>query len=537
MRAIAILLLLVTSPLLMFPASAAADDLLDSKQPKKKPRKPTVQITISKETTHITKPLRADGYVDYVKALNQKASKGVTPKNNAAVLLWRAIGPSHVEKASSKEFYKLLGIEPLAAEGDYFISYDKYLDKQKPAATREELEKFRDEFDRAGQRLWSKKKYPLLVGWLAANEKPLRLVVEASRRSRYFSPSFPSFEDEYWPLMAIQYPSLHQVSSLTDALRTRAMLRAKAGRVDQAWSDLTACYRLARLIGVDPSGRAFGIERLTCRTATTLAQHGGLSAIAAARFAADLGKLPPLGGAADLLDSGERYIFLETAAMMAREGPHTIGRAVQIAVDEPASVALNRSITNLLVDWDQVTRTGNAWYDRMVAAARLPTRAERVKAMQSIAKEAQIAGVVATHLRHSNLTVAKRMILGESPREIASDFMGKILAALLVPISTQLVDLEDGTAARMEMTRIAFVLAAYKAENASYPAKLADLSPKYLAKVPVDIFSEGEFKYRIVKGGYRLWSVGPDGADDNGEGPDVEDYEGDGDDLLIATGK
>ena len=47
---------------------------------------PPPRITVSHETTRILRPLRGDGYVDYVAALNQMASQGVTPKNNAAVL-------------------------------------------------------------------------------------------------------------------------------------------------------------------------------------------------------------------------------------------------------------------------------------------------------------------------------------------------------------------------------------------------------------------------------------------------------------------
>ena len=37
-------------------------------------------MTISKETTYITEPLRADGYPDYIAALNQRCSRGVTPE-------------------------------------------------------------------------------------------------------------------------------------------------------------------------------------------------------------------------------------------------------------------------------------------------------------------------------------------------------------------------------------------------------------------------------------------------------------------------
>ena len=51
-----------------------------------------VPLVISKETTYITEPLRSDGTPDYVAALNQRLSKGVTPENNAAVLFWKAAG-------------------------------------------------------------------------------------------------------------------------------------------------------------------------------------------------------------------------------------------------------------------------------------------------------------------------------------------------------------------------------------------------------------------------------------------------------------
>jgi len=38
-------------------------------------RETRVLVTISKETTYITEPLRADGYPDYVAALNQRFSR------------------------------------------------------------------------------------------------------------------------------------------------------------------------------------------------------------------------------------------------------------------------------------------------------------------------------------------------------------------------------------------------------------------------------------------------------------------------------
>ena len=61
-----------------------------------------VLVTISKETTYITEPLRPDGYPDYLAALNQLASKGVTPEDNAVVILVQAFGPKLVDCVDDK---------------------------------------------------------------------------------------------------------------------------------------------------------------------------------------------------------------------------------------------------------------------------------------------------------------------------------------------------------------------------------------------------------------------------------------------------
>ena len=47
-----------------------------------------------------------------------------------------------------------------------------------------------------------------------------------------------------------------------------------------------------------------------------------------------------------------------------------------------------------------------------------------------------------------------------------------------------------------EMHDLAFALAAYRADHGSYPAKLADLSPKYVATSPKDIFNDADLHYR-----------------------------------------
>ena len=50
------------------------------------------QITISRQTTYITTPLARGGGVNYLAWLNAHLSAGVTPANNAAVLVYEACG-------------------------------------------------------------------------------------------------------------------------------------------------------------------------------------------------------------------------------------------------------------------------------------------------------------------------------------------------------------------------------------------------------------------------------------------------------------
>ncbi len=54
--------------------------------------------------------------------MNERSKQGVTVDNNSAVLFWKAIGPAPIGAATREQYFKMLGIEPLPAEGEYFQS-------------------------------------------------------------------------------------------------------------------------------------------------------------------------------------------------------------------------------------------------------------------------------------------------------------------------------------------------------------------------------------------------------------------------------
>ena len=68
-------------------------------------RRQSNMITISKETTYLTEPLRSDGWIDFAAVLNQPRMMGVTAENNAAVPFWQAIGPQPIAREGRTEFF------------------------------------------------------------------------------------------------------------------------------------------------------------------------------------------------------------------------------------------------------------------------------------------------------------------------------------------------------------------------------------------------------------------------------------------------
>ena len=501
------------------------------------PVKRRVLVTISKETTYILGPLRPDGYPDYVAALNVYASKGVTPENNAAVLLWQAFGPKPIDEKARDRFFKKLGIPPLPETGDYFIPFHEYArivrESQEPAPEHDQGEKDDKQFARAMERPWLKKECPLVAKWLEANERPLKLLLEATKRPRYYAPLVGTTDDTL--VMAVLLPTLSPSREAARALKARALFRLQAGKVAEAQADLLACHRLARLMGqgatlVDGLV-AISIDGIACSGDRMLGHFGRLGLEQARKVMAKIDQLGPPTRILDKLAPGERFFFLDTVCDIAREGPEkasilTDGGTRQ---EETIGAALNRWLTNMVVDWDEVLRMGNSFYERLEQAAAKPTHAQRKQAVATLDKECR-------ELARSNrerVWIARRE--GESLRSVAAQRMGGILLGLLTPAVSAVLTAEERAATNMQLTQLAFPLGAYRTEQGEYPAELAKLVPKYIAELPKDVYTGADFRYRREGKGYVLYSLGPNGKDEGGRGYQMDPPPGEDEEVDAAA--
>jgi hypothetical protein len=487
---------------------------------------PAPKVRVGKETTYITEPLDKDGYLDYQTALNERLGKEITPEKNANVLIWKALGPTPESgRRLPAEFFKFLGSDEPPSQGDYFIGMRDYL-KDRLKLDETEFEPLLDQQSQATRRLWAAKEFPQVVAWLQDNEKPLAVIVEATKRPDYYHPLVaPRNARGEAELLGALLSGSQKCRELATALVARALLRVEEGQVDEAWQDLLACHRLGRLL----SRGGTLIEALIAQAVNQLANDASLVYLERAGLTTrqlrdrlkDLQALPPMAPLADKVDLAERFVVLDAAQSIRRDPARSSGGGQLFATirDWEAEKAM------ALIDWNVALSDINRCYDRLVAAMREKDRAGREKELDKIE-----ADVDALSKEVHDKGERAYLLRGKNDPNVAGKLMGDVLITLLFPATRKVQQHDDADEQTQRNLHLACALAAYQRDNGRYPAKLDDLAPKYLPAVPDDLFSGKALIYRPAEKGYLLYSVGVNGKDDGGRqhGDDPP-----GDDLAV----
>ena len=170
---------------------------------------------------------------------------------------------------------------------------------------------------------WPIKIDSLTEQWVKANGHPLELLIEASKRPRFFIP----FDGGNRPQVLVSVLLMHvrPFRECGHLLLMRAMIRLNAGDIDGFREDLLAVHRLARLLGQSPTA----IERVIARETLEIpACQAGRVAAASRKLSADqdrvlatdiasLGDLPPMSDSID----GERFMILDILQTLATIPP------------------------------------------------------------------------------------------------------------------------------------------------------------------------------------------------------------------------
>lgn len=460
---------------------------------------------------------------DYEALLNDKLAAGVTPETNANALLWRAFGPKpEGGSGMPPAYWERLGVPEPPADGKYLVGQsaftrDRFQDDPAKATA------FYEQYDQAVKRPWTAKEFPDVAAWLAANEAPLAVAVEAAGRPGYYNPLVSRRDKDGKPtgMIGALLPSVQKVRELAGGLSARAMLRLGEGKPDAAWADLLAVHRLGRLsarggtliealVGYAVSGIAAGATH-------TYLEHPGLTADQLRGRLRDLQGLPPVPPVADNIDRGERLFYLDSVQLLRR------GRLG--ANGDPQAPDPEEAKRMAALDWDLVTADATKMFDRIVAGLREPTRAGRVKALGGF--EAELKALQGKRPAGDD---ALQRLLRQGGGKAASQQVSNTLLGLLMPAIGKVADAHDRAVQTALTTQVAAALAVYRAEHGTYPSALADLAPGVLKAVPDDLFAGKPLVYQPADGGYLLSSVGVNGKDDGGRGPADAPS---GDDLAV----
>ena len=485
-------------------------------EPKKYAKSP---ITISPETTVIDGPLSQYGYVDYIAALNQQLSIGVTPENNSAVLFLQITGPHEVGQ-NTAEYCRMLGIPELPSDGQYMVSADRF---EVPPENAETSQLRLTEHDLAMKGPWTAEQIPALARWLDQQSSHFDQIEQATLRSRYYTPLISGNPPA---VVAVLLPQAQTSRTVARSLCIRSMFRLGKGDVPGAWQDILSMYRLARLVGQGPTlieglvGVA--IDAMADIATIHLIQSKHLTLEQAAKIQDDLDALKPVCVMADKIDTAERYMFLDTVGLMLREGPGGWSELLG-GEAEPALTKMLGQVAMQSIDADETMRVGNRWYNKLVANMRLATYQERRAAFALNEEELKV-------IRGNSTGVTATLTLLAGSNKGRGEMFGEMLVTMLVPAIQQVDVAAERSLVRRDQTRIALALRMFQMETGLFPATLSRLAPRYLPEVPLDRFSLQPIQYASEGMSCKFSSVGKNGKDDS----DLDQPpEATSDDLLV----
>jgi hypothetical protein len=487
--------------------------------------------TIGKETTYVTGPLDKDGYVDYAAALNERLGKGVTPDSNAAVLLWKAIGPTPDGRRMAAGFYKLLGVPEPPDAGDYFVDLGRFAREHLKIESFDERTALQDQQFAAGRRPWKVADYPHIASWLTANEKPLAVITEACRRPHYFLPKVPKVTDKgSGGLISVPFAGTIAWRPIATALVIRAMRHLADGKTDQAWDDLLTTHRLGRHLAHGSSQVdalvGIAIDQMASRADLAILDRLDTTGERLAASLRDLRALPPMPGITFQTEFGERAVILDSVMLLDRNGLKTLYGILGAGDVDPKDLPDGR-LEN--INWDPGLRLINRWFDRLATATRAPDRGKREELLSKA--ESDFKALQTTHSKNDLEKAVRGVVFSPADRgEVLAEALLDMMHAVAVVHRMQ--ESVDRNEQGFRNLQVAFALAAHRADHKAYPKALADLAPKYLDKIPDDLFTGKPLVYRPTENGFLLYSLGPNGKDDDGRGPGDDPK---GDDIAVRV--
>ena len=484
-------------------------------------------IAISRETTRLVEPRLPGGGIDYLKAINDEFSAGVTPGKNALVELLTVIHIETYNEEYHQPFVELLGVPEMPPKQKYLVSPWEFAVStvSDPKQRDQQIKELRQ----LVRRPWSSQQYPWWRKWVDEYEGSFDTVVAASQKSHCYLPIvWMAFTgDEGW---TATYPEVARecLGPIQD-MRMRVMNALGDGDTASAFDDIQALHRLAALYGQSASFSdyvvAATIDRTACDLAAVLLEQGDVTDEQIQQYRDLLDTRMPMISMARRANHFERFAMLACIQSLAfGEAPSSCIRGL---IERETMEGIFQQWIHL-TNWNAALLEVNRLYDRFVKILEEPddvTRLQKFKLFESELEQEKLEQVDQTWF-----------VLG------GSRFRGTIWGRALVAAqlgdnswTESLICAEIEQRMQMDLLNLGFAMEQYKQVANKYPAQLTELIPTYMESLPIDRFTGGPLIYRQTEAGYIVYSVGEDLEDDGGKNSDeAHDRKGD---IIFRIGE
>lgn len=445
-------------------------------------------------------PRLADGRVDFLAKLNRSVGDSVTPEDNAVVALLDVFGARALKGIDQEAFLKELGSKQVPNVRPLFVTWKEQAETLGFSPGSPAYEQWGKSIEFTCQEPWTAERYPDVNGWIEVNQQAIAQAVKASQRPRFYFPLFPLENGPKGELnvrmleMSLEFHE--EIKGIGRVLIIRALRQLAANDIESAIRDIQTARRLASLQTQSLTTLellvSMNLSRMAFVAETKLLDSGKLSLEQCQAYRRFLTENPSTLQLPKRFESAERYFYLDAVQTLER------GKA--------ANLYFRWELTDLDMD---VFEERASSFDLFSQAWAEPNDRVRLERIQEL--EAEFIDSINSSRDVGRMAAALLSIKARS-RMVAD-----LLLASVGPTYSVFADIEIRQYTFRDLLEIAFAMEMYRLANGKFPDALTDLQPEYIKDVPIDRYTDQPLVYRPIGAGYRLYSVGKNQKDDQGQ--------------------
>ena len=454
-------------------------------------------FAISPQTTYLTAPRSTELYgIDYQSVIEQQLDPGVPPEDNGFRLLTKTFGRPFFE-CTDEHWHRICRYLELPTEIEPVLAFTDWLEYTKTLEPEEQEIIKADSTEPSHP--FSEEAIPFVRQWLDENDAALDMFITAAQKPVLYVP--PMFGESLYDTLLTTEDVCRR---MTRAIQIRIRYRLSVGEIDKAWGDVLVMYRIGELhrrsVWIVVSSLVnTAMLGAANRSAEAVLLHSDWSAEEIRRKVEEimLFQRPWSEEEIRMIFRNERLMALDSLTHMVNGtfgfNDHCCGPTTPDAQDQFNMKIMMRVVRmgTVMVKVNRRFDEVEQWYfsdDPVLPEIKLPDRYDQLKMLAWY-------GFIGT----------LRTLL---------DYMASEFSSLHSIEAWQTSN--KGQEADSSLTRLVFALEAYHRDNGSYPAALDDLLGHDIDEIPLDPFSKEPFRYILEEPGYLLYSVGPNGIDEDG---------------------